>query len=110
MEFGRRKYSVLISILIVLVGAGFLIFNKGIIAFSQTGEQNFRLSLNNIVNKSQDLTKNYQHEIGKWTTNQINNTTLISVTDSYIPKFEELTNVARNVTYPVELRPIYDAL
>jgi hypothetical protein len=110
MEFGRRKYFVLISALIILVGTGFLMFAKGIIAFSQSEEQNFRLELNTIVNKSQALTKNYQSEIGKWTTHQINNTTLISITDSYIPKFVDLTYLARNISYPAELIPIYDAL
>ena len=110
MEFGSGKYFVLISALIVLVGTGFFVFNKGIIAFSQSDDQNFRLDLNNIVNKSQALTKNYQNEIGKWTKHQINNATLISITDSYIPKFVDLTNLARNITYPAELKPIYDAL
>lgn len=110
MEFGRGKYFVLIGALIVLVGTAFVIFDKGRTAFSQSDEQNFRLDLNNIVNKSQALTKNYQNEIGKWTTHQINNATLISITDSYIPKFEDLTNLARNISYPDELRPIYDAL
>ena len=68
MEFGRGKYFVLIGALIVLVGTGFVIFDKGRTAFSQSDEQNFRLDLNNIVNKSQALTKNYQNEIGKWMT------------------------------------------
>src|SRR5574341_1262914 len=110
MEFGSGKYFFLISALIVLVGTEFFVFDKGIIAFSQSDDQNFRLDLNNIVNKSQALTKNYQNEIGKWTTHQINNATLISITDSYIPKFVDLTNLVRNISYPAELKPIYDAL
>lgn len=47
----------------------------------QIDMQDFRASLNLIVNQSQNLTKSYQDEIGKWRANQYDNSTLISVTD-----------------------------
>ena len=77
---------------------------------SQTELQDFRSSLNAIVNQSQILTKTYQDEIGKWRFKQYDNSTMISVTDSFIPKFENITNIARNMTFPKDLKYIHDAL
>ncbi|HEX9320478.1 MAG TPA: hypothetical protein VF884_16215 [Nitrososphaeraceae archaeon] len=77
---------------------------------SQTNFQEFRTSLSAIVNQSQTLTKSYQDEIGKWRTNQYDNSTTISITDSFVPKFENITNTAQNMTYPNDYKYVHDAL
>lgn len=77
---------------------------------SQTEVQGFRSSLSGIVNQSQMLTKSYQDEIGKWTSSQYDNSTMISITDSFIPKFENITNVAQKMTFPKDYKYIHDAL
>ena len=57
------------------------------------------------------MTKSYQDEIGKWTSNQYNNnSTLISITDSFIPKLENLVNSAQNMSYPKDYKYVHDAL
>ena len=43
-----------------------------------------------LINNSHLLTQNYQKEIGKWQTKQYDNKTMISVTDNYLPKFQQL--------------------
>jgi hypothetical protein len=80
------------------------------VPLSQTGLQEFRSHLNEVVDESQQLTKSYQDKIGKWISNQYDNFTLISITDSFIPKFESLINSANNITYPKEYKYIHDAL
>ena len=77
---------------------------------SKTSLQEFRSSLSGIVNQSQILTKSYQDEIGKWTSNQYDNATLISITDSFVPKFVNLVNSAKNMTFPKDYKNIRDAL
>jgi hypothetical protein len=77
---------------------------------SEIDLQDFRSSLSNIVNQSQSLTKSYQDEVGKWMSHQYDNSTFISITDSYIPKFENLVNSAQNLTYPTDYKYVYDAL
>ena len=77
---------------------------------SQTNLQEFRSSLSAIVNQSQALTKTYQDEIGKWRSNQYDNATMISITDSFIPEFENITNAAKNMTYPNDYKHVHDAL
>jgi hypothetical protein len=77
---------------------------------SKTSLQQFRSSLSGIVNQSLILTKSYQDEIGKWMSHQYDNSTFVSITDSYIPKFENLVNSAQNMTFPKDYKNIHDAL
>ena len=81
------------------------------IATSQSDLEYFRSALSHIVNESQQLTKSYQDEIRKWTTAApYDNYSLISVTDSFLPKFDNLISNAKNMTYPNEYKYVYEAL
>ena len=62
--------------------------------------QTFSERLNNFVSKSQELTKTYQDEIGNWKMKIHDNLTMASITDVYLPRFEELVNKAKNLTVP----------
>ena len=78
--------------------------------FPQTSIEDFKDSLNNVVHQSQHLTKSYHDEIGKWRMHQYDNYTLAYITDTFIPKFEELTNIARIMIYPEDYKYVHDAL
>jgi hypothetical protein len=80
------------------------------IATSQSDLEYFRSALSHIVNESQQLTKSYQDEIRKWTSGQYDNYTLISITDFFLPKFDNLTSNAKNMTYPNEYKYVHEAL
>ena len=80
------------------------------IATSQSDLEYFRSALSHIVNESQQLTKSYQDEIRKWTSGQYDNYTLISVTDSFLPKFDTLISNAKNMSYPNEYKYVHEAL
>jgi hypothetical protein len=86
------------------------IHNETQALISKTNLQQFRSSLSGIVNQSLILTKSYQDEIGKWMSHQYDNSTLISITDSFVPKFENLVNSAQNMTFPKDYKNIHDAL
>ena len=57
-------------------------------------------SLRGLVSKSTELTGEYQLELGKWTTKENDNSTMITITDRYLPQFEELENEASNLAVP----------
>lgn len=78
--------------------------------FSQTLIEDFKDSLNNLVHQSQHLTKSYHDEIGKWRMHQYDDRTLASITDKFIPKFENLTNIARIMIYPEDFNYVHEAL
>ena len=62
--------------------------------------QVFTDSLRVLVSKSTELTSKYQQELGKWTTRENDNLTMITITDNYLSRFEELENEARNLVVP----------
>jgi hypothetical protein len=66
--------------------------------------------MNVIVNQSQNLTKIHQDEIGSWSSNQYDNSTLISVTGVFILRFENLLNSVQNITYPPDSEYVHNAL
>ena len=72
--------------------------------------QDFRICSNVIVNQSQNLTKTHLDEIGSWSSNQYDNSTLISVTGAFIPRIENLLNSVQNMTYPPNSEYVHNAL
>jgi len=99
------------SLIMALIFATGYYYNSSVHgSASETDLQDFRTSLSNIVNQSQSLTKSYQDEIGKWMAHQYDNSTFISITDSYILKFENLVKSAQNLTYPTDYKYVHDAL
>ena len=72
--------------------------------------QDFRTCMNVIVNQSQILTKTQQDEIGSWSSNQYDNSTLISVIGAFILRFENLLNSVQNMTYPPNSEYVHNAL
>ena len=112
-----RQLVILFLLLLILVIPYYLIHTtEGINKFAkvsdfpQTSIEDFKDSLNNVVHQSQHLTKSYHDEIGKWRMHQYDNYTLAYITDTFIPKFENLTNIARIMTYPEDYKYVHEAL
>jgi hypothetical protein len=64
--------------------------------------QDFVAAYGKIVTDSRSLTQQYQDEIGKWQKKEYSNSTMVSKTDEYLPKFQQLVDRARNGLQPTE--------
>lgn len=62
--------------------------------------QIFGESLSVLVSKSQELTRKYQEEVGKWNLKTHDNLTMVTITDGYLSQFEALENEAKNLKVP----------
>jgi hypothetical protein len=99
----KSKKSLLgIVILAVIVSIGLLVFANPF----KSNTQIFADSLRVLVSKSGDLTHNYQQEVGKWNNEELDNSTMITITDKYLSQFEELENEARTLNVPNEYENI----
>ena len=99
----NSKKSLLgIVILAVIVSIGLLVFANPFTSNTQI----FADSLRVLVSKSGDLTHNYQQEVGKWNNKELDNSTMITITDKYLSQFEELENEARTLNVPNEYENI----
>jgi hypothetical protein len=83
-----------------------------LIVFGQGFENNietFSAKLQVLVDKSNELTKKYQDEVGKWNMKIHDNSTMVNITDTYLPKFEALSNNAKKLNVPNGYENIRDS-
>jgi hypothetical protein len=76
---------------------------------NKNSTQVFTDSLRVLVSKSTELTSKFQQELGKWTTKENDNMTMITITDNYLSQFEQLENEARDLVVPNGLENIKDS-
>lgn len=57
---------------------------------TQQSEQSFVSSFEGIVKEAQLLTHDYDVQVEKWGRGEHNNATMASITDNYLPKYEDL--------------------
>ena len=76
---------------------------------NKSSTQVFTDSLRVLVSKSTELTSKFQQELGKWTTKEYDNMTMITMTDNYLSQFEQLENEARDLVVPNGLENIKDS-
>ncbi|MGB8776722.1 MAG: hypothetical protein WCC82_00655, partial [Nitrososphaeraceae archaeon] len=66
----------------------------------------FAASFEDLVNKANLLTHDYDIQVKKWQMIENNDTTMISITDSYLPKFQELITEAKNLHAPAKFKNV----
>ena len=76
---------------------------------NNTTVEAFTDSLRGLVSKSKELTAIYQVELGKWVTKENDNSTMISITDKYLPQFKELEKEGTNLSVPSEQQNIKES-
>src|SRR5437867_4578295 len=91
----KALFGIIISITVVVSIVLAIFFNP-----FKSNVQVFSDSLSALVSKSQELTRKYQEEVGKWNMKKYDNLTMVTITDRYLSQFEELENEARNLTVP----------
>ena len=65
-------------------------------------------SFEKLVNGAHNLTQSYQNEVGKWKIHQYGNTTMISITNNYLPKYENLVNQSKTLQPPKQYQNATD--
>ena len=64
----------------------------------------FAKSFENLVNEAHNLTHSYQNEVAKWSTHQYDNKTMISIANSYLPKYENLVSQSKTLQLPKQFQ------
>jgi hypothetical protein len=67
---------------------------------TQSNEQSFANSFESIVNETRLLDQDYQAQVKKWQGGELSNETMASVTDTYLPRFQELANRTNDLQTP----------
>ena len=77
-------------------------------SLAQDSTASFVNSFEKVVNESHNLTQSYQHEAGKWKTRQYDNKTMISITNNYLLKYENLVNESKALQPPKQFQNATD--
>jgi hypothetical protein len=111
---GKRKSGISRIIIVVISVLSFIgisvISIENSESFAQSDSGKFRSDLNVIINQSGNLTGSYNVEVGKWLSKQYDNSTMINITDLFLPKFETLAKSAEHLEYPPDFKYVHDAL
>src|SRR5438093_7333199 len=93
-----------LSLFIMLIFASVTVFYSSNLSLAQTGTSpssqrsaSFVNSFEKLVKDAHNLTQSYQNEVGKWRTHQHDNKTMISITNNYLPKYENLVNKSKTL-------------
>ena len=78
-----------LSLLIMLSFTIITFSNPSHLSFAQNSTS-FVSSFEKLVKKANNLSQSYHNETGKFAKGQINNKTMIAITDNYLPKFQNL--------------------
>jgi hypothetical protein len=73
---------------------------------SNNKNQLFVTSFQNVVNKALLLTHDFDIEIQKWKRGEQNNETMVSITDSYVPRFKELITLVKDLQAPKQFENV----
>jgi hypothetical protein len=95
LKFDKIFLGIIISSAVVVSISVAIFFNP-----FKSNIQIFAESLSVLVSKSQELTRKYQEEVGKWNMKKLDNLTLVTITDRYLSQFDELVNEARDLNVP----------
>jgi hypothetical protein len=69
-------------------------------------DQMFTTSFQDLINKAILVTHNYDIQIQKWKKGEYSNNTMVSVTDSYLPNFQELIALTKNLHTPTKFKNV----
>ncbi len=104
----RKVFTVSIVVVSVLAIVTFVYSSRLLIAqntaTTTTQQTIFASSFQKLVGEANNLTQNYQSEVTKWKTHQLDNKTMISVANTYFPKFEKLINQSKTLQSPKEFQ------
>jgi hypothetical protein len=68
----------------------------------QSNEQKFASSFQGIVDDTISLTEDYDDQLGKWKIGELSNETMASITDTYLPRYQELIKRTSDLQTPKE--------
>jgi len=100
---GRLLGLGLSSLLIILAFVTPTFSNPTQISFAQNSTS-FVSSLENLVKKANNLSQSYHNETGNAAKGQVDNKTIIAITDSFKPKYQSLINEVKTLQPPKQLQ------
>jgi ABC-type lipoprotein release transport system permease subunit len=98
-QMGRKRTSRIITFGGMGAIAALVAFMV-LLQVSNAKNNDFRKSIDSIAFDAVALTQEYQAEESKWTNKQYDNSTMITIVDNYLPKYQQLIDRANMLDTP----------
>ncbi len=99
MHKERRRVIITISSIALVAIIIYLVI---ILQSQNIRNESFMNSYESLVSKARMLTQSYQNEVGKWQAKQLDNKTMISITNDYLPRYKALVNESKKLNPPAK--------
>ena len=93
----RQKRSSRIITIGGMAAITLLVAVMAFLALENSNADSFARAYGTLVTDSRSLTEQYQTEVGKWSDKQYDNATMASITDDYLPRFQQLIDRANGL-------------
>ena len=82
----RSKVAVIVTMVVIVVGVGAFYLVSPLFISTQS----FANSFESVVNETRLLSLDYDAQVQKWQRGEHSNETMASITDTYLPRYQEL--------------------
>jgi hypothetical protein len=104
MSHTYKEFHRIILILVLASVSSLILFingdNIGLSTSPQAEDSEFLNNFYSLVNDTNQVSQNYDDEIGKWKKGEYDNQQIVSITNSYLPQYDQLIAYASNFSAP----------
>jgi predicted PurR-regulated permease PerM len=92
----RSKVAVIVTMVVIVVGVGAFYLVSPLFISTQS----FANSFESVVNETRLLSLDYDAQVQKWQRGEHSNESMASITDTYLPRYQELINRTNDLQTP----------
>jgi predicted PurR-regulated permease PerM len=92
----RTKVAVIVTMVAIVVGVGAFYLVSPLFISTQS----FANSFESVVNETRLLSLDYDAQVQKWQRGEHSNESMASITDTYLPRYQELINRTNDLQTP----------
>jgi predicted PurR-regulated permease PerM len=92
----RSKVAVIVTMVVIVVGVGAFYLVSPLFISTQS----FANSFESVVNETRLLSLDYDAQVQKWQRGEHSNESMASITDTYLPRYQELINRTNELQTP----------
>jgi hypothetical protein len=104
----QKRVKIFIAIGTILGLASFGIYFTFLPNSQNSAERHFFENYYSLVNSTTGVTENYHNEIGKWERGEYDDQQFVSITDSFLSRFDQLLDRASSINTPEKFRDALD--
>jgi hypothetical protein len=108
--FGKGIHRIVVAVFLASISSLILITSEVNVGLSTpvAEDAEFLNDFYALVNDTNQMTQNYNEEVGKWKKGDYDNQQIVQITDSYLPQYDQLIAKASSLSTPEKFQNALD--